>query len=85
MICQFCILFIAVDRGATLVLLVVGLVASQPNTVPWKGVDGALMGVSVGQAGIWGVNTNYNIYYRIGTYNQHEEKGSKWNKVPGKC
>ena len=34
----------------------------------WNLIDGALVQVSAGQAGVWGVNRNDGIFYRQGTY-----------------
>ena len=50
--------------------------------VTWKGVfHGALKSVSVGSAGVWGVNGADHVYYRIGTYRKPGTPGSVWEHI----
>jgi hypothetical protein len=42
---------------------------------------GSLTQVSAGQAGVWGVNRENQIYYREGTYNNTETMGANWQLV----
>ena len=50
----------------------------------WQHIEGKLKCVSVGQGGVWGVNSNDDIYYRTGTFNNQRSEGSGWTNVPGK-
>ena len=40
--------------------------------------------MSVGPAGVWGVNCNNDIWYREGTYGDERAVGSRWRLVSGK-
>ena len=51
--------------------------------VTWKIVDGGLKDVSVGSAGVWGVNDVDQIFYRIGTFRKPSKLGSGWEQVSG--
>ena len=42
---------------------------------------GGLSQISSGPAGVWGVNSNGNIYYRLGTYGDYGSHGSLWKQV----
>jgi len=50
----------------------------------WERVQGALKQISVGEAGVWGVNDANDIYYRQGTFGDKDTAGSDWVKLPGK-
>ncbi|XP_071804529.1 uncharacterized protein [Asterias amurensis] len=53
------------------------------NKDPWSGLEGSLKHVSVGLAGVWGVNCKDQIYYREDTY-EEEVLGRDWVEVEGK-
>ena len=40
--------------------------------------------MSVGPAGVWGVNANDEIFYRTGTFGNEASAGSGWEKTDGK-
>ena len=46
-------------------------------------VAGSLKGVSVGPAGVWGVNGQNEIFYRTDTYGDASSGGSSWELVSG--
>ena len=48
-----------------------------------KVIDGSLTDVSVGPAGVWGVNSYGEIFYRNGTYRGETNKGNIWIQVAG--
>eukprot|EP00058_Branchiostoma_floridae_P010020 XP_002595508.1 hypothetical protein BRAFLDRAFT_69086 [Branchiostoma floridae] len=54
------------------------------NGTSWQQLDGSLRYVSVGPAGVWGVNCNNDIWYREGTYGDERAVGSRWRLVSGK-
>ncbi len=49
----------------------------------WRQIPGALKHVSVGEAGVWGVNKYDNIYFRIGV-TERNPFGKSWKHIPGK-
>lgn len=49
----------------------------------WKKIDGTLVQVSAGQAGVWGVNKLDEVFYRQGTYGGAQSAGSRWKRVDG--
>ena len=65
-------------------------VCTNSTAVPhacWKHSEGHLIHVSVGPAGVWGVNHDENIFYKAGTYQDPEGFGSGeasgWQAVSG--
>ena len=46
-------------------------------------VTGSLKGVSLGPAGVWGVNEQDQIFYRTDTYGDASSNGSSWELVSG--
>lgn len=55
------------------------------NTGPrgsWIKTDGRLKHVSVGGAGVWGVNRDDFIYYREGV-SSHNPSGTQWKQIEG--
>ena len=48
----------------------------------WKQIGGLLKHVSVGEAGVWGVNKHDEIWYREGVSSSNVA-GTKWEKVDG--
>ncbi|XP_078679919.1 uncharacterized protein LOC144915421 isoform X2 [Branchiostoma floridae x Branchiostoma belcheri] len=49
----------------------------------WQYVSGRLKFVSVGRSGVWGVNSNDQIYYRTGTFRDEASAGSGWVRIDG--
>merc|ERR1719320_929686 len=49
-----------------------------------RGKSGGLKQISVGAAGVWGVNKAHDIYYRQGTRGDKNTAGSDWIRVPDK-
>ena len=45
----------------------------------WEQIDGAAIEVSAGNCGVWVVNSNNDIFYRVGTYGDVQTKGSGVN------
>ncbi len=62
-----------------------GVTDSVPAGRWWEQVPGSLTQVSVGLAGVWGVDEQHKIYYRneTGQYDGQQEVGSNWLSVPG--
>ncbi|XP_033640902.1 tectonin beta-propeller repeat-containing protein 1-like [Asterias rubens] len=54
------------------------------NGGDWRSIDSrSLKHVSVGPAGVWGVDNNYDIYYRVGTYDNETNTGDSWVTIGG--
>ena len=51
--------------------------------ITWKKVAGNLSQISVGESGVWGVNSANSIFYRQGTYGDTDTDGTAWTKVSG--
>ncbi|KAK7104322.1 perivitellin-2 31 kDa subunit-like [Littorina saxatilis] len=51
------------------------------TTALWEQIEGALVKVSVGPAGVWGVNVNNQIWYRDDTYGTATNLGGDWTQV----
>lgn len=49
----------------------------------WVHISGGLKQISAGGAGVWGVNTNNQLYYRIGTVGDNGLSGSGWHMMEG--
>ena len=50
----------------------------------WEKVSGELVQLSVGGAGVWGINKQNRLFYRVGTHgDQFAVKGSDWEEVFG--
>ncbi|XP_078595835.1 uncharacterized protein LOC144872941 [Branchiostoma floridae x Branchiostoma japonicum] len=50
----------------------------------WESIGGRLKFVSVGSNGVWGVNSNDDIYYRTDTFENAASSGSGWQHIGGK-
>lgn len=48
----------------------------------WLHVAGGLSHVTVGNAGVWGINIHGNIYYREGI-TLSSLAGTSWTQIPG--
>lgn len=48
----------------------------------WQRINGRLKHISVGESGVWGVQSDGNVYYRVGTYLDNDTAGSSWEQVP---
>ena len=59
------------------------MAANSAMAVTWKIVDGGLKDVSVGPAGVWGVNGADEIFYRTGTFRKPSKLGNGWELVSG--
>ncbi|KAK7104518.1 hypothetical protein V1264_019220 [Littorina saxatilis] len=66
-----------------LVALLTVLVTEVTGRVRWTMQEGALVSMSVGRAGVWGVNRDDKIYYREDTYGEPMNEGADWNLVDG--
>lgn len=64
----------AVNKGGNIFTLLKG---------KWIQVPGRLKHISSGKAGVWGVNSAGNIYYRTGV-SRKNRKGVSWTQIPGK-
>ena len=49
----------------------------------WKQIEGSLKQISIGYSGIWGVNSNDEIYYRSGIF-QDKKEGDIWHNISGR-
>ena len=47
----------------------------------WNKINGKLQQISAGFSGVWGVNSNGDIFYRSGTFGDNKVIGSGWEKV----
>nr|BAL43194.1 repellent [Solaster dawsoni] len=55
-----------------------------PVTTSWSQISGRLKHVSVGVSGVWGVNSNDNIYYRGDSYGEEESNTcAAWVQTEG--
>ena len=50
---------------------------------PWQQVDGFLKQVEVGEMGVFGVDADNEIWYRLGTNENSGDIGTGWQKLPG--
>ena len=53
------------------------------SSAPWESIPGALKQIEIGAMGVFGVNGNDQIYYRVGTHNNPNSSGSAWQHIPG--
>ncbi|XP_078659643.1 uncharacterized protein LOC144904556 isoform X2 [Branchiostoma floridae x Branchiostoma belcheri] len=60
-----------------------GITTEQPAGTNWEQQQGLMKYVSVGAAGVWGVNSNNDIFYRTGTFGNEASSGSGWEQVQG--
>ncbi|KAI8490969.1 hypothetical protein Bbelb_313880 [Branchiostoma belcheri] len=49
----------------------------------WEAMTGCAVSVSVGRAGVWIVNTEGEVYHRVGTFFNETSRGEAWLHVPG--
>jgi len=49
----------------------------------WVRIGGSLKQISAGTAGVWGVNSNNWLYYRVGTVGDNGASGSHWYNFEG--
>ena len=50
----------------------------------WERIPGDLKQVEIGKFGVFGVNKNGDIWYRVGTHNNPNSSGTNWQKLYGK-
>ncbi|KAI8520941.1 hypothetical protein Bbelb_006950, partial [Branchiostoma belcheri] len=60
-----------------------GITTEQPAGTNWEQQQGLMKYVSVGAAGVWGVDSNNDIFYRTGTFGNEASSGSGWEQVQG--
>ena len=53
------------------------------SDAPWENIPGGLKQIEIGAMGVFGVNRNDQIYYRVGTHNNPNSSGSGWQHLPG--
>ncbi|CAH1254013.1 CHRNB3 [Branchiostoma lanceolatum] len=61
-----------------------GITTEEAAGTDWEEIDGSLKFVSVGSAGVWGVNAEDDIWYRTGTIGNEASAGSGWEQIEGK-
>ncbi|XP_066302848.1 lectin L6-like [Branchiostoma lanceolatum] len=61
-----------------------GITTEEPAGTGWEHIEGSLKFVSIGPAGVWGVDENNDIFYRTGTYGNEASAGSDWEHIEGK-
>jgi len=49
----------------------------------WVHIGGSLKQISAGKAGVWGVNRNDDLYYRMGTFGDNGSSGFRWQMIGG--
>ena len=83
--CSFTDHSLFAPRRSVALLLAVLLAANAvvAQTVDWEDVTGGLSQVSIGSAGVWGVNRDHSIFYRTYTYGRQCSHGSDWHKTDG--
>lgn len=50
----------------------------------WKSISGNLKQISVGHCGVWGINAEQSVFFRLNTFGDPESEGTGWLKVEGK-
>lgn len=50
----------------------------------WKMVSGNLKQISVGKCGVWGVNSDYQVWFRLNTFGDPETDGTGWMRIDGR-
>ncbi|XP_035691376.1 neurogenic locus notch homolog protein 1-like [Branchiostoma floridae] len=81
-----CVLGCVCDRGYVLhndVCILPDDCPPEGAGTEWQQVSGRLKFVSVGRSGVWGVNSNNQIYYRTGTYGDEASAGTGWVNIAG--
>ena len=62
-----------------------GAKTESPTGSGWKCIAGSLSKVSVGPAGVWGLDTRNGVMFRDGTQDDPDDTdGSGWSSVDGK-
>lgn len=61
-----------------------GACTATPNGTNWKSISGSLKQVSVGNCGVWGINADQCVFYRLNSYGDNDNEGTGWIKVEGK-
>ena len=63
----------------------IGVTVTNPVGIGWTQVAGSLVTVTVGDAGVWGIDSLGDIMYRMGTSinDGGDEEGYGWKKVSG--
>ena len=50
----------------------------------WKTVSGSLRSISIGNCGVWGINADQVVYYRLNTFGDPDDEGTGWIRVEGR-
>ena len=50
----------------------------------WKTVSGSLRSISIGACGVWGINADQVVYYRLNTFGDPDDEGTGWIRVEGR-
>ena len=54
---------------------------ASPNGTTWKTISGSLKQVSAGHCGVWGINADQCVYYRLNSYGDPDNEGTGWLKI----
>ena len=50
----------------------------------WKMIPGSLRQISVGKCGVWGVNADQQVWFRLNTVGDPDNEGTGWQRVEGR-
>lgn len=50
----------------------------------WKSLPGSLKQISVGKCGVWGVNAEQQVYFRVNSFGDPDNEGTGWLRVEGR-
>ena len=53
-----------------------GACNASPNGTTWKTISGSLKQVSAGHCGVWGINADQCVYYRLNSYGDPDNEGT---------
>ena len=58
-----------------------GACTASPNGNTWKTISGSLKQISAGNCGVWGINADQCVYYRLNSYGDPDNEGTGWLKI----
>ena len=61
-----------------------GACNASPLGQTWKTVSGSLRSISIGNCGVWGINADQVVYYRLNTFGDPDDEGTGWIRVEGR-
>lgn len=61
-----------------------GACLDTPQGTNWKSISGSLKQVSAGNCGVWGINSEQCVFYRLNSYGDPDNEGTGWIKIEGK-